>query len=353
MLRIRDIKAYAKETLLGRYGTVIGAYFLSGLLRFLCLLLTALSLLLALGNTNRFSPFVREYIPSFRPVPALSVLCAVLFPFLLLFSVILSVWFGFGREKLILNLCRGNTYGVGDIFYGFRSGSHPWKVVALYIVRYLLIEVNLLLPLLTEWMATASGYRYLKGHTDFGNPWGIAIFVVSLLAALWMLWLELGFTFADTVLIDRPETDVIDALRESLHILKFRKLKLLGCVVSFILWGMLWSMIPVTGLWIGPFIEASMTIFYLSARGESGYIPAVRAAAAGTSEPEVSGPEPVPAEVQEPAVFPEETVHETLTQDFPMPAEEPAAEITESTEITENAEVSAASEPSSETEEEL
>lgn len=304
MLTIREIKAAARETLLGKYGTLIGARLLSGLLGLFSGSLAVFCLILSLGNTNRFGRAVQEILPGFVSVPALSVLFFVLFFFLLLFSILFSCWMDIGQQKLVLNICRGENFGVSDIFYAFRKGSRPFKVVALYIVEFLFIRINMLIPLIVKWMAAASGYRSYEA-VDLSRGWGIALFVVDLVTSLWILFLSVGFVFAKTVIIDRPETEVIDSLRESLRITRRKKLKFIWFMITFFFWFVIMAFCNIAALWVAPFVEASVVIFYLSAIGEEDVVPALR------TEPEPEIPEEpvteVVSEAEEEAALEEET----------------------------------------------
>ena len=275
MKKIRDMKALARETLIGRYGTVIGAYFLSGLMIFLSGLLALFCLLTAFANTDRFEPMIRKTIPSFQRNPALSVICAVLFAVSAVFTFILSCWLRFGRQKLLLNICRGEKYGCSDIFYAFKRGSHPWKVIGVSLLTLIFVEAANLIPAALSLAAGAFGYD--RGNQDPVSPWGIAIFAANILALLLSLWLSMGFTFAETVIIDRPEAGVFEAIRNSLRITKHRKLKLFWMVIlSFFFWYLLICIVKIASLWVLPYVEASVIIFYLCARGEEFVIPANR-----------------------------------------------------------------------------
>lgn len=278
MKKIRDMKALARETLLDKYGTVIGAYFLSGVITAVSVFITVLCIAAALANTGRFEPLARRLIPSFKAIPALSVVCSVLFTAFVIFTVILVCWLRFGRKKLLLNICRGEKYGCSDIFYAFKAGAHPWRIIGVQLAGAFFVFVNNLIPLIVLLAARVSGFNV--NQPDTKSPWYIAIIAVNVLTTLWMAWLSLGFTFADTVILDRPETGVLEALRESLRVTALKKIKLLWMVsFSFIFWYILISISKLAALWVLPYIETTLMIFYLCARGEEFVIPANRPAA--------------------------------------------------------------------------
>lgn len=298
MKKIRDMKALARESLLGKYGTVIGAYFLSGVLIFLSSILTVLSIVFALANTRGLGRYVKQVIPSFNAVPALSVFLAAAFAALLVFTIILGCWLKFGRTKLLLNICRGEKYGCSDIFYAFKSGTHPWRVIGIYILETVFVNAAFLIPFIVTLAAKVSGYNV--NEPDPGGPWGIAIIAVNVLTVFWALWLSLGFTFADTVILDRPGTGVLEALKESLRITRFKKIRLFWLMTfSFIFWYILISISKLASLWVLPYIETTLVIFYLCARGEEFVIPANRPEEATVHNTEETGTAPAAPAPQE------------------------------------------------------
>lgn len=339
MLRIKDIKAYARETLLGKYRTAIGAYFLSGLMTGLCILLTLVSLSLCLSNTRRFESDVQHLIPSWKAVPALSVVFLFVFIVLIVFTLIFVFWAKIGRQKLILNICRGQSYKVSDIFYAFRAGSHPFKIIGLLILQQIFVRLPGILPFLLKAAAKVSGYRETSFEQMVHNPWGIAILVVSFLTSIFMIYLSIGFVFGETILIDRPETDVMDALKESLHLMRWKKLKFIWMLITFIFWAILMSLVPIAGLWVSPFIEAAIVIFYLSARGEKYAVPAIREAEIAASwETEEEKAEETPAAEAETEVPVTEEPEAPAAEAADVPAaEEPEVTMAEEVPVTEEA----------------
>lgn len=267
-MKIRNMKAYAREVLLHRYGIVIGTWILSGIIVAVSGILTLVSIGFALANTERFAEMIQKQNPGFVRIPALSVVFSVVFTALLLFTAVLAIWVDIGRKKIILRICRREETRVTDLFYAFKRGSRPLRIVALSIVQYVLVEINLLIPLLLSKIAGLCGHSVPDTY-DFSTPWGIAVSAANILVLLWMFWLSAGFMFSETALIDHPSLRVTEALRESLRITRWKKLKLLWMLFSFIFWVLLMELAPVARLWVSPYIEASIVAFYLSAKGES------------------------------------------------------------------------------------
>lgn len=355
MKKTGDMKALARETLLGKYKTVIGACLLSGITVFLSGLPALFCILAAFANTERFEPAVRKLIPSFQKSPALSVIFAVLFTAFSLLTFILACFMRIGRQKLLLNICRGEKYGCSDIFYAFRRGSHPWRIIGVDIVTLMFVNAAYIIPAVLSLAARACGHD--QREPVLSDPWGIAVFAVNILALLLSFWLSLGFAFAATVIIDRPEARIMEALKASLRITKHRKLKLCWLIsVSFIFWYLLVWTVKIASLWVLPYIEATVIIFYLCARGEEFAIPANRpktvpsaepAEKAEASEEEVPAEEAAP-EAEKDVLSEEVTAEESFTEELPEeeetiiideePVPEKTAEIPELSSVTEASE---------------
>ena len=340
MLKIRDIKAYARESLLHKYGTVIGAYFLSGLMIIISAALTILSIGLALANTRRFEGQVKSFAPGFKAVPALSVIFAVLFIVLLIFTVVFAFLLDIGRKKLIINICRGDEYRAGDIFYGFRRGSHPFTVIVVRVVTWILVRINIIFPQIAVLCARAQGYKYLDNKIDFHEPWSVIIFAVNIITVFWMLWLALGFTFSETIIIDKPSERIMDSVRGSLSLMKKNRLRFLWLVITFIFWALLTSLVPAASLWVLPYIEASIVIFYLCAGGEAEVNPAYADALSGAQEEAAEEP----AENVQPA---EETVMGSADENI-QPEKEESSDAAETAEPIEDVQEPAMEEQSNE-----
>ena len=150
MLKVREIKALARQTLIGRYGTLILAGIVAAVLVFLSSaamfggLAAALNWSGALAGPdgNGYSiiqPGINLHIYSdAAPSMPLMIAGVVVFTIFLIITLILLIWFYIGKRKLMLNICRGDRYGVGDLFYGFSAEAHPFRVIFASIARFLI-----------------------------------------------------------------------------------------------------------------------------------------------------------------------------------------------------------------------
>ena len=326
MLKTKEIKAVAREALLGRYGTVIGAYFVSFFLTFLCGLLSFAGLYAAFGDPEakvvvRIVGRGTNVLKVIRSDPKYSFI-AVLVAFALLFvAFVVAAWLDYGRKKLMLELCRKDGTGLSTLFWCFKNSAHPWKLVAVKFLTTFFTAVPLIFPLFTWMIALATGH--FKEVTTSGTGWFNALAIVTILTEFIMIGLSLAMVYSDVVILDAPETEIMDAIGTSFRIMRGKKIKLLWtAAISFLFWYIAMEIVPVAALWIMPYVEATVMVFYLNISGE------VQETAAyqriyGVSEAEMTAEEPAAAPAAEMPVQAAEIPAEII----------PAAEVTEVTEV--------------------
>ncbi|MDO4488411.1 MAG: DUF975 family protein [Eubacteriales bacterium] len=282
MLKIRQIKGLARETLLPNYGTVFAAYLLSFMTEFIVFMLAMFSLLIAAFNVdsgfvlNNMGLDLRVIQQGYRPIPEVGIAGVVIYVLLAVFAIVLSVWLSISRRKIILRLCLGEKTNSSDIFYAFMPGSHPWKVIFTYVMGDILVMLNLLIPGLLYMAAVATGYNYVTAY--IGEPWSIALIAVAALTLLWMVYLKFAFSFAGIIMVDRPSVGIFGALKESFKITAFKKIKYIWFrYFSFLFWAPVLAISRLSALWVLPYFEAALMVFYISLRKEEHLIPAYRA----------------------------------------------------------------------------
>lgn len=283
MLKVREIKALARQTLIGRYGTLILAGIVAAVLVFLSSaamfggLAAALNWSGALAGPdgNGYSiiqPGINLHIYSdAAPSMPLMIAGVVVFTIFLIITLILLIWFYIGKRKLMLNICRGDRYGLGDLFYGFSAEAHPFRVIFASIARFL---IHNLVGLIALGVFFGSSH-ILKDMPDASlelKKWLPIVLIVIM--ALIQLNIDIGYTFAELSIIDRPETRVGEALKHSREVTKGRKLKLIWMALfSFIFWYLLICVCRFTALWILPYIRAAYTVLYLDGDGSAWQLP--------------------------------------------------------------------------------
>ncbi len=105
---------------------------------------------------------------------------------------------------------------------------------------------------------------YSKGN-DFSG-WVIAIFIlliIVLTVALSMILFRYAMTYY--IYIDNPDMGAMEAIKESVSMMKGNKTRLLLLYLSFILWYLLGIVtVGIAFLWITPYIKSTEAVFMMS-----------------------------------------------------------------------------------------
>ena len=256
MIKVRDCKALARRTLLGRYGTVIGAYFVSSLIQLIVWLLVGAGVVFTVYNAGLLNTFLPFNIVFSFPKVVIGVMASLA---LFIAACIVSLWFEIGSTKLMLNICRGMKYGVGDVFYGFKSGSNTVSyVLAGFALMLIFAAVN-----------TVQRTLFFVSSFFVGEHTYLSILVTAIISLLCMFvtyYLGTMFMFAKLIIADKPDNTVGSAFSKSRELMKGRKLKGFWLMyLSFFFWYLLMFFCCVSMLWIAPYISCTMIIFYMDA----------------------------------------------------------------------------------------
>ena len=258
MIKIKECKRLARETLLGRYGTVIGAGLVAGIIEFFLLMAAVFSLLFALIYGNVFDRGAELDTP-------MIVLGAVLFTVFLFLFIIMAVFANIGSTRLMLNICHGRRYSVADIFYGFTRGSHAGRAIGVSIALFV---IALIFSVLQNIVIYCFSWR-------IGNmtEWAICAAAIAVLIIA-QLYVCLGLFLADLIAVEEPGYGVFGCLKRSMELMKRKRLKALWFILfSFIGWQIVLLLCPVAAIWIYPYISCSRTVFYLAAKDELDLLP--------------------------------------------------------------------------------
>lgn len=252
MLKVGQCKALARKTLLGKYALAVGAQILAFIFPIILALLCTGSLVLASYGGNLYG--------TGRNVTLL-IGGSILFAIFLVLTVLSSIFMRYGLVKLFLNICRAEKYGLGNIWYPFTKGSHPFRVVAVEIVKAIIVFFfSSLLAL-----AILILIKFPAGYPTYA-PVICAIVVVFLIILL--LNVIASLFLADLIIIDKPDTGVFATIAKSFRLMRGHKLKAIWFMLfSFLFWNVLMAFCNLTGLWISPYILCSKIFFYMSAEG--------------------------------------------------------------------------------------
>lgn len=260
MLRIKECKALARRTLLGRYGTVIGASLLNTAAGCVMWLLTAAAVIFTVSRAGLLNwigvPFLNASF-SFAGV-TIGVMLALA---LLIISMIFPSVMELGCRRLMLNICRGRRYSVMDVFSGFRGSSHPVGYVVAGIILYLITFILNSLPRVVDFTTALI----------FGSetmPAMLSTVIAYAVCIVLNLYFIVSFMLVKTIMADHPEYGIAKSFARSRQLMKGRKGKGFWLLyLSFILWLLLAAVCPPAILWISPYIMCTGVIFYMDADG--------------------------------------------------------------------------------------
>lgn len=231
-------KSYAKEFLQGKWGiAVIG--------------MMAAPLMNTIGMAVAGSLF-----------PGTAFLSWILGEIFLLIVSLLSMIVSTGYNYMLLNMARGREYKISDLFCMFRKGSDG-ILVAGFIIS--LIDTVLMIPFYYLSNTTAPKGTTIEALYEWMLPVMVCMFVGMLLGVV----IKLPFSMAFYILADEPQLKGTQALKKSAELMKGHMWKFFLLQLSFVPM-LLLSVVTfyIALIWIMPYMQASMTAFYMDVTGE-------------------------------------------------------------------------------------
>ena len=264
MLRVKECKALARRTLSGRYVTVIAAYFITIAIKVLMWAITGMSAFMTGLHAGVLGSMMGTGIAFSFP----KLLCGTMLTmFLLVVTVIVSLWFEIGSTKLMLNICRGLKGSVRDVFYGFREGSNT---LCFILVGIVLGFISFVINVVQKLLYALAGHVFAN-HTEAHIA---AVIVITLITLFAMWYVATAFMFAKIIIADKRESSIGGALAASRRLMKGRKLKGFWLLYfSFLFWYILIFICGPAALWISPYIACTTIIFYMDADGTLWQLP--------------------------------------------------------------------------------
>ena len=229
-----ELKRIAKGKLLGNYSIPMGAVIIFFVITFII---------------TFFSTFA-----FFRTITTLGYVVSSLCEFIV--SILLGV-LSAGMSSLFLNFCRNKEYKIGDILYGFRN--YPDHVIGILILLFLMVLACFLPVIILGALSKAIDLLALK----------LLLILFEIIGVVLSIILMLTYSQSIYLYIDDPHMKVMDALRESKEMMRGNKGRLFYLVISFfglILLSILSCYIGM--LWIGPYMNTTLSLFYMDLRGE-------------------------------------------------------------------------------------
>lgn len=236
----RELKRIARDLLNNRYTVPMGAFVAA------CLIPTLIEIpfSMSLGDYPATSQLIITWVADFL---------------ILLIAQVLST----GSSLVHLNMTRGKTYGISQIFAPFKSGAERYFGAALLFFS---------LTLLT--LAPAAGGGIYFYRTKLSGLSAAVLALSVLLSLLFFIMLLLYYRLAFLFLLDYPQMKVTAAFKESRHLMKGNKKRLFRILCSFLGWGaLILFSFGIAALWVSPYMTQTLIIFYLDCTGELDRIP--------------------------------------------------------------------------------
>lgn len=239
-----ELKASAREHLLGHYGTAIGAHLLIGLL---------------VGLASLIVTFL---------VPPYSVINAVIYYAINFFISILTGLFTSGLCFLYLKLICERPVSIGDLFYGFQLC--PDKAIVLQAWISLITVLSSLPKYVIDYKIRMISLRdgsllflseeQLVQITKYMLPYSLALILSGVVSVF--LYLIYGQAFY--LLHDFPQYSAKELLKKSRQLMARHKGRLFYLAVSFIPLLLLGFLSGGLGLlWVLPYMTATEAEFFL------------------------------------------------------------------------------------------
>lgn len=224
------LKTLARESLTGQYGTPVAACVLIGLFTFI----PSMFMTMLLDTSSTFS------IVSWQ---------VLVYIVALLVSLLQT-----GYNQMFLNLNRKIPMAVGNLFYPF--SHHPDRFLVLNII----ILLAGVLPTLPLDIMSYQETTYTSLMLSLAS---------SLLRSLITTVLSLFLGLADYLLLDNDEMGAMEAMRESLRLMKGNKGRCLYMQLSFLPLTFVCMITCYVGfLWLTPYMNATFAYFYMDITGE-------------------------------------------------------------------------------------
>lgn len=221
------LKARARQSLLGHYLTLSGAFITLGLLQYIIVVPSSLM--------HAAPPFgmILYYAANF---------CLELF-----FAI-----FQVGITYMFLSNACGQHIHSGSLFTGF--WNNPGKAIQIQLVPSLLLLIPGVLPnvLMNQFLVT----------TEW--KWLLYFLAVSLVFLPYTLYVKILYSQVFYVMLDFPDMDAMECLRQSRRLMKGNKLRYLYVMLSFIPMTLLGICSFGIGLfYVYPYREQTYANFYL------------------------------------------------------------------------------------------
>lgn len=229
----KELKALAREALLGQYGSLIGAMFLLGMFS---VILESVPVTITRNREDTTSLIIQFVIT-------------------LIISVLVYL-LQIGMTVIVLHMTRRQAYGLSDLFYTFRA--HPDRFIIVSVIQ---IGISMILQI--------PAYIFLLLYPGDTIKRVLLYLLLLLAGSIVSFIVLLGFTLADLLLIDNENLGAIDAIRQSWAMMHGNKGRFFYLQISFFGLALLCILTLGIGmLWLYPYMMTTEAFFYLDLTGE-------------------------------------------------------------------------------------
>lgn len=235
-----ELKDHAKGKLNGKYGSAMLTSLLPGLICSMLIfipvmMITMVFTVIAIVNGSQ---------------PNRSLLMAIIFPVSFLSALVLNM-FSPGIVLFYLNAACGKRYSVSDIFFGFR-----WQFKKSLALAAITTIIRI------ACMAPYCFFYYLM-QTDYQLKWVLCMAAAYLLGTAVNIPISLILSQIYYLLLDFPKYSVGQILTLSAQIMKGHKGRLFYLQLSFLPLTLLAGISVIGYLWLLPYMQMTITLFYL------------------------------------------------------------------------------------------
>jgi uncharacterized membrane protein len=168
-----------------------------------------------------------------------------------------------GVVRIHLNMTRGGTVRLRDLFDPFRYGFDRYCIAALLLS---LLGLAASVPFLV--------CMIYFGINDGASDLTLPLVITSVLSSLLVIYVALTCCLTYHLLSDYPEMRPHAAISESHRLMKRNRIRLFRLLFSFLGYGiLLLTSLGVASLWIMPYMRETLVIFYLDVTGELDHLP--------------------------------------------------------------------------------
>jgi uncharacterized membrane protein len=230
----KELKRIARQNLTGNYRIPMGVFVVAELIPFVLEL-----------------PFSKLQSDPTSTRQVIIYCCAVLL--ISLIGVVLNA----GQQLLHLNLARGKEYTLSQVFSCFKN--HPDRFL---IMGFLMMLLSLIatLPL----FAGIAVWFYVPGAV-----YGFCAVILGILGVILLVFLRIKFSLLYFVAVDHPEMGVPEVILSSARLLKGRTGRMFFIYLAYFGLNVLSILSLCIGyLWVCPYQNQLLAVFYLDAIGE-------------------------------------------------------------------------------------